>query len=168
MKYVFILVLLILAGAAGLMGAVVAYRWVHNMTHTAKIVPGERVFAMPANVVPRGGELFLPKEEREVASKRPNPVKPTPASVHAGREQYETFCVPCHGPEAKGGVTGPVATKFIPTPDLTNAELQKARTDGYWHHYIVAGGAVMPSYGEAVSSEEAWHIVNYLRSVAAK
>ena len=35
-----------------------------------------------------------------------------------------------HGPEAKGGVTGPVATKFVPPPDLTNAEFQKARTDG--------------------------------------
>jgi hypothetical protein len=88
MKYVFILVLLILAGAAGLMGAVVAYRWVHNMTDTAKIVPGERVFAMPANVVPRGGELFLPKEEREVASKRPNPVKPTPAASSTRRSAY--------------------------------------------------------------------------------
>jgi mono/diheme cytochrome c family protein len=78
-----------------------------------------------------------------------------------------TFCTPCHGPEAKGGVTGPVATKFIPPPDLTNTDLQRQRTDGYWHSYIVVGGAVMPAYGEAVSSQEAWHIVNYLRSLAA-
>jgi mono/diheme cytochrome c family protein len=59
-----------------------------------------------------------------------------------------------------------VATKFIPPPDLTNAELQRQRTDGYWHSYIMVGGAVMPAYGEALSSEEAWHIVNYLRSLA--
>jgi mono/diheme cytochrome c family protein len=168
MKYVFILVLLIVAGAAGLMGAVVVYRFTHNMTQTAKIVPGERVFAMPANVVPRGGELVIPKEQRDVATKRANPVKPSPASVAIGREHYMTFCGPCHGPEVKGGVTGLVATKFIPTPDLTNPELQKVRTDGYWHHYIMTGGAVMPSYGEALSSEEAWHIVNFLRSVAAR
>jgi len=168
MKYVFILVLLIVAGAGGLLGAVVVYRWIHNMTQTAKIVPGERVFAMPANVVPRGGELVIPKEQRDVAAKRPNPIKMSPASVQIGREHFTTFCTPCHGPEAKGGVTGLVATKFIPTPDLTNPDLQKQRTDGYWHSYIVAGGAVMPSYGEALSSEEAWHIVNYLRSVAAK
>src|SRR5205823_3384706 len=88
--------------------------------------------------------------------------------VASGRQDFQIFCVPCHGPEAKGGVTGPVATKFIPTPDLTNAQLQKQRTDGYWHSYIVAGGAVMPSYGEALSSEEAWHIVNYLRTLAQK
>ncbi len=168
MKYVFILALLVVAAAAGLWLTAVVIRWNDNMTQTARIVPGERVFSMPAGVVPRGGELVIPKDQRDVAAKRPNPVKPSPASVTIGRERYVTFCVPCHGPEAKGGTTGPVATKFIPTPDLTNAELQRQRTDGYWHSYIVVGGAVMPAYGEALSSQEAWHIVNYLRSVAQK
>ena len=168
MKYVFMLVLLLIAGAGGLMGAVVVMRWVDNMTYTPRVMPGERVFAMPAGIVPRGGELFLPKEQREIAAKRPNPIKPSAESVAVGREHFVTFCVPCHGPEGKGGVTGPVATKFIPPPDLSNAELQRQRTDGYWHSYIVAGGAVMPAYGEALSSQEAWHIVNFLRSLAAR
>jgi mono/diheme cytochrome c family protein len=138
------------------------------MTQTARIQPGERVFPMPAGVVARGRERILPKEQRDLAAKQPNPVKPSEGSIALGQQHYVTFCVPCHGPEGKGGVTGPVATKFIPTPDLTNAALQKQRTDGYWHSYIVAGGAVMPAYGEALSSEEAWHIVNYLRTMAAK
>jgi mono/diheme cytochrome c family protein len=167
-KYVFILVLLIVAGAGGLMGSVVVYRWINNMTQTAKLVPGERNFVMPVGVVARGKERILPKEQREVAARQPNPIKTSEASVALGKEHFTTFCTPCHGPEAKGGVTGPVATKFIPTPDLTNAELQKQRTDGYWHSYIMAGGAVMPAYGEALSSEEAWHIVNFLRTVAAR
>jgi len=168
MKYVFILCLLVVGASAGLWLTVVAIRWNDNMTQTPRIVPGERVFVMPAGVVPRGGEMTIPKEQRDVATKRPNPVKSSPASVALGKERYATFCVPCHGPEAKGGTTGPVATKFIPTPDLTNGELQRQRTDGYWHSYIVVGGAVMPAYGEALSSQEAWHIVNYLRTLAQK
>ncbi|MGH7276474.1 MAG: c-type cytochrome [Candidatus Rokuibacteriota bacterium] len=168
MKYVFILCLLIVAAAGGLMGSAVVVRWNDNMTQTPRIVPGERVFRMPPGVVPRGGDLVIPKEQRDLAAKQPNPVKTSVASVTIGRQQYATFCLPCHGPEGKGGVTGPVATKFIPPPDLTNAELQKQRTDGYWHSYIVAGGAVMPSYGEALSSDEAWHIVNFLRALAQK
>jgi mono/diheme cytochrome c family protein len=164
-KYVFILVLLMVAGAAGLMGAVAAYRFLDNMTQTARIQPGERIFAMPAGVVPRGAQALVPREQRDVAAKIPNPVKPTRESVVLGKERFDIFCVPCHGAEAKGGVTGPVATKFIPPPDLTNAELQRQRTDGYWHSYIMVGGAVMPAYGEAVSAQEAWHIVNYLRSL---
>lgn len=168
MKYVFVVVLLIVAGAGGLMGAAVVVRFGDNMTQTARIVPGERVFPMPAGVVPRGGELIPAKEQRDIAAKRPNPIRPTAESVAVGRERFAVFCAPCHGPEAKGGVTGPVATKFIPSPDLTNAELQKQRTDGYWQSYVVVGGAVMPAHGEALSSEEAWHIVNFLRSVAVK
>jgi mono/diheme cytochrome c family protein len=164
-KYVFILVLLLVAGAAGLMGAVAAYRFVNNMTQTARIQPGERVFAMPVGVVPRGAEMLVAREQRDVAAKIPNPVKPSRDSVAVGKERFDVFCAPCHGWEAKGGVTGPVATKFIPPPDLTNAELQRQRTDGYWHSYIMVGGAVMPAYGEALSSQEAWHIVNYLRSL---
>jgi mono/diheme cytochrome c family protein len=168
MKYVFILVLLLLAGVAGLMGAAVVIRWSNNMTLSPRVDTGERVFAMPAGVVPRGGSLLYPKEQRDLAAKIANPVKLTEASVATGRERYETFCVPCHGAEAKGGVTGPVAAKFIPPPDLTNGELQKARTDGYWHSYIMVGGAVMPAYGDALSTQEAWDIVNYLRTLAAR
>jgi mono/diheme cytochrome c family protein len=167
-KYVFILVLLIVAAAGALLGGVVVYRFVNNMTQTVKVVPGERNFAMPAGVVPRGAEAVIPKEQRELAAKQPNPVRATPVSLEIGKQRFVTFCTPCHGPEAKGGITGPVATKFIPPPDLTNAELQKQRTDGYWHSYIMVGGAVMPAYGEALSSQEAWHLVNYLRSLAAK
>jgi mono/diheme cytochrome c family protein len=168
MKYLFLLVLGVVGAAAALMGAVVVLRFVDNMTQTPAITTGERVFPMPAGVVARGGTLILPREQRELAAKQPNPVKATPDSVAIGKDRYVTFCQPCHGPEGKGGVTGPVATKFVPPPDLTNAQLQAGRTDGYWHSYIMAGGAVMPSYAEAMSSEEAWHVVNFLRTVAAR
>jgi mono/diheme cytochrome c family protein len=167
-KYVFILVLLIIGAAGALLGGVVVIRFVDNMTQTPRILPGERAFSMPSGVVARGASLVIPKEQRELATKMPNPIKATESSVTQGRQHFQTFCTPCHGPEAKGGTTGPVATKFIPTPDLTNPELQRQRTDGYWHSYIVVGGAVMPAYGEALSSQEAWHLVNYLRSLVQK
>ncbi|HEU5322814.1 MAG TPA: cytochrome c [Methylomirabilota bacterium] len=168
MKYVFILVLLVVAGAGGLLGGVVVLRFVNNMTQTVKVTPGERVFRMPRGAVPRGADLVLPRDQREQAARIANPVRFSETSVAIGRQHFAVQCMPCHGPEGKGGVTGPVATKFIPPPDLTNAELQRQRTDGYWHSYIMVGGAVMPAYGEALSSQEAWHVVNYLRSLAAK
>jgi mono/diheme cytochrome c family protein len=168
MKYVFIFTLLIVGASATLWLGVVGIRFLDDMTETVRIVPGERVFAMPAGVVARGTARILPKEQRELAAKEPNPIKATEISIANGKAHFKIFCVPCHGPEAKGGVSGTVATKFVPPPDLTNAAFQKARTDGYWHSYIMAGGAVMPSYGEALSSTEAWEIVNYLRTLAAK
>jgi len=166
MKYVFVLVLLMLGGVAGVLGLNVGYRWFHNMTESPRIMPGERAFSMPTGSVPRGGELRLPKEEREAAALRRNPIPATPASVQKGGELFVIYCTPCHGAQGKGN--GPVSTKFVPPADLTNADLQKARTDGYWQSYMSVGGAVMPSYGEALSADERWHVVNFLRTLAQR
>jgi mono/diheme cytochrome c family protein len=165
-KYAFGLVLLMVAAAGGLLGTAVVTRWRDNMTESPRVVPGERVFTMPAGVVPRGGELTIPKESREAATRLPNPVRPTPESIAAGRQDFLTFCVPCHGRGGKGD--GPVAAKFIPAPDLTSAALQKVRTDGYWYSQITVGGAVMPAYGEALSPRERWNVVNYVRTLATR
>ena len=43
MKYVFVLVLLMLGGVAGVLGLNVGYRWFHNMTESPRIMPGERL-----------------------------------------------------------------------------------------------------------------------------
>ena len=166
MKYVFVLVLLMLGGVASVLGLNVGYRWFHNMTESPRIMPGERAFSMPTGSVPRGGELRLPKEEREAAALRRNPIPATPASVQKGGELFVIYCTPCHGAQGKGN--GPVSTKFGPPADLTNADLQKGRTDGYWQSYLSAGGAVMPSYAEALSAEERWHVVNFLRTLAQR
>ncbi len=167
MKYLFGLVLLIVFAAGGLMTGIIVLRWTNNMTATVRVVPGERILPMPAGVLPRsGGELTPPREERDAAAKRPNPVKANPESVAMGKALFTIYCAPCHGPAGKGD--GPVTPKFIPPPDLTNATLQKQRTDGYWQHVLGTGGAVMPAYGEALSPEERWHVVNFVRSIAQK
>jgi len=166
MKYVFVLVLLLVGGVAGVLGMNIAYRWVHNMTQSPRIMPGERAFVMPPGGVPRGGELTLPKEEREVAAARRNPIPPTPLSVRRGADLFAIYCTPCHGTGGKGD--GLIIAKFAPTPDLTNPDLHKTRSDGYWQSQLSVGGAIMPAYGEVLSAEERWHVVNFLRTLAAQ
>jgi mono/diheme cytochrome c family protein len=167
MKWVFLLVLLLVGAAVSLMGGVLVLRWTNNMTQTVKVVPGEQVFAMPTGSVPRrGGELWLPREEREAATKRANPVRATPESVATGQKLFGIYCTPCHGSAGKGD--GPVTPRFIPPPDLSHPSIQTQRTDGYIQHVIGTGGAVMPAYGEALSPEERWHVVNFLRTLARR
>lgn len=167
MKYVFVLVLLVVGAAGGLMGKNVVMRWVDNMTQTPKIVPGERAFAMPAGTVPRsGGELSYPREEREAAAARRNPIPASAESVRRGGELFAVYCTPCHGASGKGD--GLVAAKFVLPADLTNPELHKARTDGYWQSYLSVGGSVMPAYGEALTPDERWHVVNFVRSLVQR
>jgi mono/diheme cytochrome c family protein len=127
--------------------------------------PGEMVFTMPGGSVARtGSELAYAKEAREAAAARTNPVPASAESVAKGSALFVIYCTPCHGPSGKGD--GLVAAKFVPPPDLTNPDLPKTRTDGFWQSYLSAGGAIMPSYAEALSPEERWHLVNYVRTLA--
>ncbi|MCI0548333.1 MAG: cytochrome c [Candidatus Rokubacteria bacterium] len=167
MKYVFLLVLLIVGGAGLVHGGLLVMRWNDNMTQTPRVMPGQQVFAMPAGTLPRsGGQLLYSKEEREVAATRRNPVPATPESITQGASLWAIYCTPCHGDGGKGD--GLVTPLFAPPPDLTNPDLQKVRTDGYWESYLSVGGVLMPAYGEALSVHERWVLVNYVRSLAAR
>lgn len=167
MKWVFVLCLLVVGAAGAALGGAAAYRWMNNMFHTQRIMPGEVSFAMPTGSLPRsGGQIYYSPAERDAAAARRNPVAATAESVKKGEELYAIYCTPCHGTSGKGD--GLVSAKFVPPADLTNAELHKARTDGYWQSYLSVGGAVMPSYGEALSADERWHVVNFVRTLAKK
>jgi len=163
MKWVFLLCLLVVAGLGGVMGAVVGYRWLTSMQSDVKLVPGEMVLAQPSGTVARGDvELAV---AREVYATRPNPVPRTRESVRSGEALYRIHCTPCHGAGGKGD--GLVTPRFIPPPDLTGPQIQ-GRTDGHISYSIGYGGAIMPSYGEALSVRERWDIVNYIRTLAQK
>jgi mono/diheme cytochrome c family protein len=167
MKYAFLAVLLVLGGAGGLFGATLVYRWQHNMFLSPRVMPGERALGMAPGSLPRtGGELYYGREDRDAAAARRNPLPVTAESVRQGGALFAIYCTPCHG--ASGTGDGLVTSKFVPPPDLTNPDLQKQRTDGYWESVLSVGGAIMPAYGEALSPHERWSVVHYLRTLARK
>ena len=84
----------------------------------------------------------------------------TDASVARGDSLFHTVCWSCHGKTLIGD--GPVSAKFVPPPDLL-AEMTRLRTDGYMYMYMRHGGAIMPAYGNVLSSRDAWDIIHYVR-----
>lgn len=167
MKWAFALSLLVVGAFGGWLGLNVVEGWRNDMFHTQRVMPGEVAYSMPTGSLPRdGGELYHSPAEREIAAARKNPIAATAQSVDQGKELFAIYCTPCHGTSGKGD--GPVSTKFVPPADLTNPDLHKVRTDGYWESYLSAGGAVMPSYREALAPAERWAVVNYLRTLAKK
>lgn len=154
---------LVLAGAGftvlALRGALTT-----EMGDQVSFKPQERPLEPPPGSVAVGNkERVLP---RELAAKVfRNPVPSTPASLENGKRLYETYCSLCHGPEGKGG--GAVAAKFIPPPDLT-LPLFVERTDGFIYETIRSGGPLMPAQGEALTPQERWDIVNYVRKLQGR
>jgi len=85
----------------------------------------------------------------------------TEASIAHGDSLFHVVCWTCHGKTMASD--GPVVAKgMIPPPDLL-AEGTRGRTDGFIYMYMRHGGAIMPSYGNMLSSRDAWSLVHYIR-----
>jgi len=119
---------------------------------------------MPPGTLPVRGEP--PMNRKQADGTLHNPLTPTAAHLSHGEALFQTNCVPCHGRTAQGN--GPVAFQMlIPPPDLTTAQPAE-RTDGYLYATIRNGSIVMPAYGDAMSSDERWELVLYLRQLQGK
>jgi mono/diheme cytochrome c family protein len=98
------------------------------------------------------------------AAKIRNPVGATAESAAAGKRVYTRMCSRCHGPEGKGD--GAAATGNM--PDLTDAQWDFGASDGEIFSVIHDGvSADMDGYAARLSDTDIWHVVNYIRSVAA-
>jgi mono/diheme cytochrome c family protein len=88
--------------------------------------------------------------------------------INEGKVLYEGkgSCFNCHGKSGKGD--GPIGGVLTPKPrDLTHCEFQDTRSDGelYWVlKHGVQGTGMMSLIPSAVSEEEGWKIIAYVRS----
>lgn len=89
-----------------------------------------------------------------------NPFPANEQVVAKGKQLYNTYCIVCHGADAKG--QGFLGDTYPRPPDLT-IEPNLKRGDGFFFHKITFGGPIMPGYGHAISAHERWQIVHYLR-----
>lgn len=84
----------------------------------------------------------------------------TDASVARGDSLFHTVCWSCHGKTMMGD--GPISALFVPPPDLL-AEGTRGRSDGFLYMYMRHGGAIMPAYGNLLTTHDAWSLVHYIR-----
>ena len=91
-----------------------------------------------------------------------NPLAEEVADDGRAAEMYDIYCRVCHG--VAGAGDGSVGLKYNPQPmDLTLPYVQQ-QTDGQLYYTITHGGVIMPSYRFAMSKEDRWRIVQYLRT----
>lgn len=145
----------------GLTGESLGFPWNKDMARQPALKPqAQAIQGPPEGSVPLHGKE--PARSREEAAKIKNPISTTAESIENGKRLFVIYCAVCHGADGKG--KGPVATKFVPPPDITS-EFFKKRSDGFLYETIRRGGPLMPGGGESLSSKERWNIVNYLRTL---
>ncbi len=139
--------------------------WTHDLDRQPSIKPQEMPLLPPEGVVPVSGHVD--DGARENVDKLVNPVVADTTSLRKGELAYSTFCTPCHGPKGVGN--GAVAKSLpIPPVDLTRADLQAGRSDGSIYFTIRHGNVIMPGYAHALTPEEAWQVVQYVRTLRAQ
>lgn len=124
----------------------------------------EGVVAQPALTSPKG---FVPNFVRGTLEGEAltNPLQDNDATRAAGKQMFGIYCAPCHG---DGINLGPVAQSGRlegVVPIGGPAASTKTRTDGYLYLTIRNGGTRMPSYAWAMSEEEMWSTVAYVRTL---
>ena len=82
--------------------------------------------------------------------------------LELGRRRFEVTCAACHG--LLGDGNSPVARNMSlrPPPSL---HLKVQNPDGYFYRVIAEGYGYMPSYASALTVEERWAVVDYLRAL---
>jgi len=97
-------------------------------------------------------------------AKRRNPVPASAASVEEGKKLFQANCTTCHGPAGRGD--GPAAASLKPHPaDL--AEMAGHHPDGDLAWKIANGRGPMPPWKTALSQDQIWSLVNYIKSLGA-
>lgn len=120
---------------------------------------------IPDGIVPTKGKT-LPIKNRDEAIKLRNPYAPTDKSIAWGKVLYNSYCALCHGETGHGD--GKVGEKYVPPTDLTDEYVQN-KPDGDIFYTITYGGlVVMPLFGDAISPDDRWYIINYIKSVIGR
>lgn len=107
----------------------------------------------------------IPWQAPERAKRKTNPYPEDSSAIQSGKKVYETACLPCHGAQGRGDGT---AAKYLdPKPrDLSDPTLLAPQTDGELFWKITEGRSNMPSFKEALSEEERWQVIHYLRALS--
>lgn len=82
------------------------------------------------------------------------------ALIDAGKQQYGTFCVACHGPDAKGNA-------MLGAPDLTNGIWLYGGDEAAVAHSIRSGrNGIMPAFAEQIGEDKIHIIAAYVYSLS--
>jgi len=141
----------------------VCFPWSIDMYRGPEVQPyAEAPRVTPADTIPvHGGEPPMSLEQATI--KMRNPLEPTPENLAKGKDQFTTYCAPCHGDSGQGN--GPVAHLLAKPPKNLISGTSKDLPDGYIYGAIRDGVLSMPSYAEEMPAEQRWQVVMYLRSM---
>lgn len=119
------------------------------------IAGGNLLFAQ----IPNPDNVVIPK----TADNLKNPFANQASVMKSGYKIYTKFCWVCHGDAGKGD--GPSVPTLTVTPANLSEPTIKELSDGALFWWISNGGNGMQPFKDAMSKEQIWMVVNYVRKL---
>jgi mono/diheme cytochrome c family protein len=108
-----------------------------------------------------GSLLYTGKAGAAFADALPMPL--TPALLRRGKERFEIFCVPCHGPVGLGD--GMIVRRgFKKAASFQDPRLRETPV-GYFFDVMTHGFGAMLDYSAQIPVEDRWAIAAYIRAL---
>ena len=139
-------------------------QYMPDMADSPTVKSQESYLDPPPNSIAMNAILY-PKTIEAAEEQLRNPYPGSPEIVEQGKVLYDTFCAVCHGSTGIGG--GPIEDVLPGVPNITS-DVYSGRKDGFFFHRITFGMGRMPGYGHAISANERWYIIHYLRKLQGK
>jgi len=121
---------------------------------------------LPEGVLPRGYLRDNPLVYEGTIDGQPATHFPEPVSMamlERGQEQFNIYCIPCHG--ATGHGDGMIVQRGFPAPPSYHTEELREAPPGYLFQVITNGKGLMFPYDYRVEPEDRWAIVAYIRAL---
>lgn len=128
---------------------------------------GSSARPVPADTVARGhlqddALLFTGKDENGQDSTQ-FPFQITREVLDRGRDRFDIYCVPCHGPVGDGD--GIVVQRGFNAPPSYHTDRLRQAPVGHFFDVISNGFGSMPSYATQLPVADRWAIVAYIRAL---
>ncbi len=94
-----------------------------------------------------------------------NPVPLNEETLAAGKKIYTHNCLPCHGEHGKGD--GPAGQYLDPHPADYTGSAVTSKSDGFLFQRVSEGYNAMPEWADALTEEERWKVIHYIRTFAS-
>ncbi len=83
--------------------------------------------------------------------------------LERGRQRFDIFCAPCHGPVGDGD--GMIVRRGFPHPPSYHGARLRAAPASHFLDVITHGHGVMYSYAARVAPADRWAIIAYIRAL---
>lgn len=91
------------------------------------------------------------------------PLPVTEQLMARGRQRYDIYCLPCHGPQGEGN--GIVKKYGYATIKSLHDKAVVVQPDGEIYNTITHGKSTMYPYGSQIVVEDRWAVVAYVRAL---